>query len=209
MKACKPYDWTTLVLDENSYLACNNLTAKAVFYHMLKGRGVGLDANRMPYDFDNMQKRNVAVYPDHPVLRSAPNHITGEETLWPVPTVFVPNFRFYYGKKKRGTDDDALPPLREVYEFYKHICQKCLRPIKKIENASRDHWKPKKLGGGNEHTNITLMCKRCNSDLGHSFPKFDVEGNEIIPLMRVLPNHFMLPSHIEMRDEWKKHLCLE
>lgn len=207
MKACKPFDWTTLVVDEGSYLGCNNLTAKAVFYHMLKERGVGLDAHGRPYDFNAMKKHELGVYPDHPVLRSAPNHITGEETLWPVPTVFVPNFRFYYGKRKKN--DEALPSLRDVYEFYKHVCQRCLRVIKKIENASRDHWKPKKIGGGDEHTNITLMCKRCNSDLGHSFPKFDVEGNEIIPQMRVLPNHFILPHFIEMRPEWKRHLCLE
>lgn len=205
MKIVKPNEQTTLLLDQ-TYMPFGIGTAKAVLYHMMKHHGKGLDASHVPFDYDDAAKRPVSLFEAQPVMRSAPNHITGEETVWIIPSVFVTNWRFYYKGRKQWTEDN-LPPLKDVFDFYNGICQKCLRPVK-FKDASRDHWKPKALGGGGGFINITLMHKDCNSNLGHVFPKFNDQGEEIVPKMKMYPNHFVLPSNVEMRKEWKQFLFL-
>lgn len=206
MKPVKPYDPTTLLLDQ-TYMPFGVATAKASLYHMIKNHGHGLDANGVPFHFEHMQKKGLAVFPDQPVLRSAPNHLTGEETVWPIPTVFIVNWRFYYKGKKKWDSEDSLPSLREVYDFYRGICQKCLRHVK-YKDASRDHHTPRALNGKSSFSNITLMCRSCNSHLGHTYPKFNDRGEEIVPKMKIYPNHFILPSNMEIRKDWEPFLFL-
>jgi hypothetical protein len=203
MKIVKPEDFCTVVLGEDHFPAMD-INARAVFYHLLKGHGYGLDANKRPYRFEDMQTKTLAAYPDNPILRSAPNINTGEPTIWLLPTIFVPTSRFYYPKKKlkKGDSDDNLPSLREVYEHYKHRCVRCHKIIKNIKDASRDHHVPRALGGGNEQVNVTLMCKRCNSELGHSFPKYDIDNVEIMPTLKLPLNCWMPPYDAHIWPGW-------
>ncbi len=171
---------------------------------MLKGHGHGLDAAGMPFKFADMTSKTLSIYPDQPVMRSAPNHATGEETFWVIPLVFVPNWTFWYKGKKKWTEN-SLPPLSEVYYFYKQTCQKCLRKIKNLSEASRDHFRPRSLGGENSYINITLMHRSCNSELGNTFPKTDDNGNEIIPKMKIFPNYFLPKPNQKIHEQWKPH----
>lgn len=199
------------MLDERTGFPRMTITAKAALYHMLKDNGYGLDANKVPFKFSDMKGSKVSVYADQPILRSAPNVLTGEETIWVIPTVFVPTKSFWYGAGRRKWTEDNLPSVREVYEHYKHICQRCLRKIKHLKDASRDHWVPRKLSRDNGESpidaiiNITLMCKQCNSDLGHSFPKFNVNGEEIKPKLKVWPNHWMPTPGQKIWPGWTDH----
>lgn len=201
MKVVKPQDRTTLLLDMH-YMPFAIATARAAFYHILKGKGHGLDANRNHFDWNSLINESVAVYPDQPCLRSA-------HKIWPIPTIFVANHRFFYKKKRKlDENDEGLPPLKEVYDFYEGVCCYCYEKIKNIRNASRDHYLPRSRGGGGGYKNIVLMCKSCNSNLGNQWPKKDAFGHEIEPRMRSYPSNFTIPKEIEMRDEWKECLFL-
>lgn len=204
MKVVSPQEFCTLVIDQN-WMPQFTITSRACFHHMLKSHGYGLDANKMPYRFDDMRSKTLAVDPRQPVMRSAPNPMTGEETFWFVPTCFVAGPKFYYHKRNEKWSEKNLPSLREVYEHYKHQCQRCLKIIKNMNDASRDHHVPKKLGGGDAVVNITLMCKRCNADLGHQYPKFDINGVEIMPKMVVHKTHFSLPYGAKVWPGWTVH----
>lgn len=203
MQAVKTSEPTTLALD-SCYMPFAVITAKAAFYSMLKGRGKGIDANGAHYSWDDMLKKNVAVYPDQPCLRSA-------HEIWPIPTIFVANNRFFYGGKKKKRDDnfDGLPPLEDVYDFYDGICCFCHEKIKGLKDASRDHHLPRSKGGGGGYKNIVLMHRKCNSNLGNQWPKMDKFGEDIEPEMKIYPSHFVLPKRVKMRPEWARPLFLD
>lgn len=206
MKVVKPYEQCSLLLDA-TYIPFGVGTAKAVLYHMLKHHGKGLDANHVPFNYDDAAKRPISLVDDQPIMRSAPNHLTGEETAWIIPTVFVVNWRFYYKGKKEWKEDN-LPPVKEVHSFYKGICQKCLKHVK-LKDASREHLIAKSKNGSNGYKNIVLTHKDCNVALGTQWPKYNDRGEEIIARMKVYPNHFVLPANVEMRKEWKPFLFLD
>lgn len=205
MKVVKPEDKTTLLLDMY-HMPFGIATARAAFYHMLKGKGKGIDADGYHFDWDDMVDKTISVFPDQPCLRSA-------HQIWPIPTTFIANHRFFYSRKKKcekvDQNVDGLPPLSEVYDFYDGICCFCYEKIKHLRDASRDHHLPRSKGGGGGYKNIVLMHKKCNSDLGDQFPKKDAYGHEIEPQMKIYPSHFMLPKGMEMRKEWRKPLFLE
>jgi 5-methylcytosine-specific restriction endonuclease McrA len=200
----QPHTPTTLLLD-NSYMPFGVATAKGAFYGMLKGRGVGLDAFGIPFDWDKLLMRDLSILPDQPCMRSAPKG--GNETIWPIPTVFIANHRFFYRPRKKN--EDTLPSVREVYDFYHGMCCFCGEHIRHIKDASREHVHSKSLGGSHGIKNIVLAHKLCNSLAGHTMPKLDKDGNEIVPKMKVYPSHFIMPSNIRIRDEWKRFLFLE
>ena len=210
MKIVQPYTHCCLLLDERTGFPRMTITAKAVLYHLLKEHGYGLDANKVPFYFKDMKGAKVSVYPDQPVMRSAPDHLTGEATLWVIPTVFIPTYRFWYGGHKKWSDKN-LPSVRQVYDHYKGVCQRCLRKIPSIRESSRDHWVPRKVSRDHGHepihdiVNITLMCKQCNSDLGHSFPKYDIHGHEIRPRLKVSPSHWIPSPDQEVWPGWADH----
>lgn len=204
MKVVKLFEPTTLALDMY-HMPFAVLTAKSAFYNMLKGRGVGIDADGNRFSWEDMVKQSVAVFPDNPCLRSAHN-------VWPIPTTFVANHRFFYQSRKCSKVDknhDGLPPLKEVYDFYDGICCYCYEKIKHLSEASRDHHLPRSKGGGGGYKNIVLMHKDCNSNLGNQWPKTDKFGHDIVPEMRIYPSHFMLPKGVPMRPEWMRPLFLE
>ncbi len=206
MKIVQPYTPTTLLLDV-AYMPFGVATAKGAFYGVLKGTGKGLDAYGAPYDWDRMVKKNITVLPDQPCMRSAPSVLTGEDTVWPIPTVFVANHRFFF--KPRKNKEDNLPSVREVFEFYKGVCCFCGEKIKHIKDASREHVHSRALGGENGVKNIALAHKLCNSLAGHAMPKLDKDGNEIVPKMRMFASHFILPAGMEIRDEWRQYLFIK
>lgn len=204
MEVVKPQDKTTLLLDMN-HMPFGVSTARACFYHILKGKGKGVDANGYYFDWNDMLDNRIAVFADQPCLRSA-------HKVWPIATVFVANHRFFYKeKKKRKIDhnEDGLPPLRDVYDFYEGICCFCYEKIKHIRDASRDHVTPVSKSGGGGYKNIVLMHKYCNSNLGNQHPKKDAFGHEIEPKMKIYPSHFMLPKDMSVREEWKAALFLK
>lgn len=202
MQIVKPTDRTTLILDQ-TFMPFGVITARAVIYHLLKNHGRFLDANMVPHDSDELHRENIAWHPNQPAMRSA-------HQVWPIPTIFTTSYRFYYKGRKKW-DENNLPPLREVYEFYGRKCQFCLRPIKHIKDASRDHLYPRARSAGavNNHvSNIVLMCKSCNSGLGDAFPKFNVDGEEIKAKFKAYPSHFCLPADVDLRPEWASLLFL-
>lgn len=203
MTIVQPSTPTTLLLDV-AYMPFGIATAKGAFYGILKGRGKGLDAYGAPFDWNMLVKRNLAILPDQPCMRSAPQD--GVETVWPIPTVFCANHRFFF--RRRKNTEDNLPPLREVYDFYQGVCCFCGEHIRHIKDASREHVHSRALGGPNGIQNIVLAHKLCNSLAGHAMPKLDIHGNEIVPKMRMYPSHFILPSQAKMRPEWKQYLFL-
>lgn len=205
MQIVQPYaDFPTLVIDHN-WMPQMTISSKAALYHMMKNHGVGLDANKMPFRFDDMRKKSLAIYPEQPVMRSAPNPETGEETFWFIPTVFVAGPSFWFRRGQKKWTEKNLPSIKEVFDHYKGVCQRCLRPIKKLADASRDHHIPKKLNGEDGIINITLMHKKCNADLGHSFPKYNVNGELIEPKMKINPNHFTVPYGTKIWPGWTDH----
>ena len=203
MKVVNPQTPTTLLLDM-TYMPFGVATAKGAFYGILKGRGKGLDAYGVPFDWNQLLSRNISLMPDQPCMRSAPKD--GNDVVWPIPTVFVANHRFFFKPSKNK--EDNLPPFAEVFHFYDGICCFCGEKIKSIKDASREHVHSRALGGADGIRNIVLAHKICNSLAGHEMPKLDHNGQEIIPKMKVYPSHFVLPRNIEMRDEWKPFLFL-
>lgn len=172
---------------------------------LLKNKGVGLDANGMRFDFNAMHKKSLKMYHNQPVMRSAP--VGGVDTVWPIPTVVVVNDHFFF--KRRRKADDSLPSVREVCEFYNWICPFCGEKIKSLKDASREHVRARSLGGSNDFSNLVAAHRHCNSLAGNTWPKLDKDGKEIVPQMRIRPNHYVLPHGVKARDEWKDFLFLE
>lgn len=204
MKVVTPDTPTTLLLDL-AYMPFGIATAKGAFYALLKARGKGLDAYGVPYDWDRMVSGNLAVMPDQPCLRSAPKD--GKDTIWPIATVIACNRLFFY--KSRRQSGDGLPPLRDVYDYFKGVCAFCGERIKHISDASREHIHSKVHGGPDHHSNIALAHRNCNSLAGHAMPKLDKDGNEIVGGMKVYATGFILPRNVVMRPEWKPLLFLD
>lgn len=205
MKVVKPEEKTTLLLDMY-HMPFGVCTARAAFYHVLKGKGKGVDADGYHFDWSDLLDGHISVHNDQPCLRSA-------HKIWPIPTLFVANHRFFFKEKKKASkidhNESGLPPLRDVYDFYEGMCCYCYEKIKHIKDASRDHVVPVSKSGGGGYKNIVLMCKSCNSNLGNQYPKKDAYGHEIEPRMKIYPSHFMLPKGMEIRKEWMKPLFLE
>lgn len=218
MKIVNPQERTTLVL--NKYMEPFGIcTARAAFRHLINGRFTGIDAIDAAYTWDgyhpdyskndpqrptpskiNWRDRNIEVFPDQPVLRSAPDSM-GNETAWFVPTVVRCNKTFGY-RAKGGKDI----PLRKLYEIYKRTCQYCLQTIPYSE-ATKDHQYPKSRGGSNHEFNLVLACRACNNDKDSHFPYLNVNNEEVKP-KRPLPSGTYLPDEKMIREEWKKYLFL-
>jgi 5-methylcytosine-specific restriction endonuclease McrA len=209
MRVVQPDERCSLFVDV-ARLPYNFGTARAVFYHLMKGHGVGIDANGNPFTYDDMINRSMAVYADQPVIRSAP--IAGKETVWVLPTVFICNSSFFRGKnrKKAGTSQALKTEkvtAKQLMKRYGGICQFCLNPVRTIAEASHDHNFPRSLGGTDGYENAVLMHKNCNSNLGSAYPKFNVEGELIVP-KKVYATGFFVPDGVTVREEWKSYLFL-
>lgn len=210
MKVVDPYEVTTLLLDP-AYMPFGVATARAAFYSLLKAKGAGLDANGVPYKWDRYISRKISVIPEQPFLRSGSNSAY-VDNIWVIPTVFVANEDFFFKRKRlrkeRSENNDgnvALPPLKEVYDYYKGTCCFCFRKIK-LSEASREHIHSKAFGGKNHDDNIALACKPCNSRAGHAMPKMDVHGNPVEAKMKIRPAHYVLPPNVKARPEWAPYL---
>ncbi len=55
--------------------------------------------------------------------------------------------------------------VKEIYKRDRKICHLCFRRISRIE-ASRDHLRPRSLGGPDDAHNLKLAHRRCNSRRG-------------------------------------------
>ena len=85
-----------------------------------------------------------------------------------------------------------------VFDF---VCQICLQQKERLE-LTLEHIFPKSLGGSNEIENITITCKKCNSQKKDIYPFLNKNGEDIrtLPMpIRFLPNNKMCP-----RPEWNK-----
>lgn len=220
MKIVDPDDRTTLLL--NKYLeAFGVCTAKAAFRHLITGRVVGIDAvdamhswdgtpadtakadlGHVPLSTINWKSANIEVFDDQPVLRSAPDILTGNETTWFIPTIVRCNRHFGY--RARGNRDISL---RKLYEIEKKTCQYCLKQIP-FSEATKDHQYPKSRGGSNHEFNLVLACRRCNNNKDSTFPYYNVNGEEV-KIRKRLPSGMFLPDEKDLRNEWKKYLFLE
>jgi len=210
MKVVNPEQITTLLLDP-AYMPFGIATARAAFYSLLKGKGTGIDANGVPYKWDRYISRNISVLPDQPFMRSGFN-ASYKDNIWVIPTIFVANEDFFFKRKKllkeRKENKDgqvALPPLREVYDYYDGKCCFCYTKIK-LSEASREHIHSKAFGGKNHEDNIALACKSCNSRAGHAMPKLDIFGKPIEAKMKIRPVHYTLPPNVTPRHEWAEYL---
>lgn len=58
--------------------------------------------------------------------------------------------------------------LQELYRRDGGVCSKCDRHIS-INEATRDHTKPRSKGGSNKRANMKLMCYQCNQIKADSY----------------------------------------
>jgi hypothetical protein len=213
MVPVNPHSRTTLVLDR-SYQPYAFFTARAAVRHMINKRVKGIDSagNAVSWDGSDIDEypgrestyswlTGVNLHNDQPCLRSAPNGETGEETQWPVPTIVVCTHHFGF-HSKRG----QFTSLRAIYNVYKGICQYCLQKIP-FTIATKDHVYPTSKGGTNDHFNLVLACRDCNSAKDNIFPYFDVNGKEVSS--RSIPKYgVQVPEDMGVREEWRPYLYM-
>jgi hypothetical protein len=212
MQIVTPEVKTTLLL--NKYFeAFGVCTARAALRHLMTGRVIGIDANGGYYswdgtDYDNRDNKeksvinwkagNIEVYPDQPVLRSAP--VDGKEVFWYIPTIVRCNKTFGY--RAQGGKDISL---KKCYQIYKGVCQYCYDKIP-FSEATKDHCYPKSKGGSNHDFNIVLACKKCNNAKADMYPYFDKFGKPVKP-KRILASGIFIPDN--PREEWRGPLFLD
>lgn len=201
MKIVQPTEVTTLLLDP-TYMPFGTATAKGAFYAILGNRASGIDADGNPYKWDQYITKNISIFSDQPVMRSGFNS-NYQNNIWVIPTIITVNSRFFF--KRKRTQYNSLPALKDVYEFYQGYCCFCHTKIK-FSDASREHIHSKFLGGNNNEDNIALSCKTCNCRAGHNMPKLDINGEEVVAKMRIRPSHYSLPPNIQARKEWAPYL---
>lgn len=215
MKVVDPKTRTTLLINKN-YQAFAQCTARAALKHLMTNRASGIDAvgNLVSWagtDHDlngsirstlSWYGNRVELYEDHPALRSAPNPVTGEDTLWAIPTILRCNHHFGLHTKHNGNTS-----LKSIYKAYKGVCQYCLEKIP-MYLATRDHVVPKDKGGTNDDFNQVLACKDCNNKKDNIFPYFNKLGQEVKP-RRVAPHCVLVESIPEIRAEWRPFLYLQ
>lgn len=212
MKVVTPQTRTTLLLNDlfQPFAFC---TARAAIRHLITDKAKGIDADGMVVSFggqdhdkeNNWSQRSwygnkVALFDDQPALRSAPNTITGEETVWAIPTILVT--KNHFGSFNRHSGKSLS--LRKLYGLYKGQCQYCLEKIP-FSLATRDHVYPKSKGGSNDDFNSVLACKPCNNSKDNIFPYYDINGNAVKP-KRMSPVATLIEGAPAIREEWKLHL---
>lgn len=219
MKLVAPGERTTLLLNRN-YQAFGFCSARAAIRHLVTGRIKGMDADGNVLTWDgadldyvqgtgsnygsslSWKEGNVALYNEHPYLRSAPNQITGEESKHFIPTIAICSHHFGFHKRKGENVS-----LKTLYSIYKGTCQYCLCHIP-MAQATKDHVYPKSKGGSNDDFNLVLACRKCNGEKDNIFPYFNVEGTEVKP-KKVFSSAFFSLDAGEIREEWKQFLYIE
>jgi 5-methylcytosine-specific restriction endonuclease McrA len=209
MTTVTPQTKTSLLVNRN-YQAFAFCTARAAIKHLITGRVKGIDADGNTVSWTGTDvdlgeestlrwfNNQVSLYPDQPCLRSAPDHVTGKERKWAIPTILVCTYHFGY-RKKSGENVS----LKVLYKAYKGICQYCLEKIP-YSYATKDHAFPKSKGGTNHDFNLVLACRNCNSKKDNLYPFYNVEGKEVKP---VNINYVsFVPEDLIVREEWKPFL---
>jgi hypothetical protein len=79
-----------------------------------------------------------------------------------------------YGKVKPAKID-----LNWLYKKYRGVCWICRKFVPR-DQASRDHIKPKSLGGTYEKENMALAHKVCNSKRGNGFKEIHFKHYETL-----------------------------
>ena len=207
-----PNTITTLVLDKHHMCWGRFMTARNALKKLITKQVKGWDADTNIVSWDgsdlenvngpassiNWQDMTVGLYPDNPCLRSAPNVVTGAETMWAIPTIVVCT-RWWGTKQKRGESIS----LKRLHKIQKGICQYCGDYVPLAE-ATKDHIYPKDLGGSNDDFNLALACRPCNARKANLYPYLDKDGK--IP-KGVKQGH--LPTiDVDIRPEWRSHLHL-
>lgn len=205
MIACKSDEVTTLLLDP-AYMPFGVATARAAFYSLLKNKGTGISADGSPYDWNRYISNTLNFLPDQPTLRGGFN-ASYASNEWRIPTIFVVNKSFFYNRnrKKPKCEAEALPSVKEVWDYYDGKCCFCHTHVK-MKDATREHVHSRAFGGGDEPDNIALAHSWCNSNAGSAMPKIDVFGNIIEAKLRITASHYSIPENLDMRPEWKPYL---
>lgn len=157
---------------------------------------VNLDGDATPYSWCD---RTVQLHDDQPALRSAPNPVTGEDTMWPVPTILV--CTHHLGVPTRRGKSVSL---RTLYSICKGVCEYCGDKIPFAE-ATKDHIYPKSLGGTNDDFNLVLACRSCNARKSNQTPYLTKDGTEPegVTLHSFLSHVY---EGLQIREEWKPYL---
>lgn len=214
-RVVEPTTRTTLLLNRN-HQAFSFCSARAAMRHLITGRVKGMDANGniVSWDGADMDQypsvesslswslNNVALFDNHPYLRSAPNTVTGEESRRYIPTIALCSHHFGFHVRKGETVS-----LKSLYSIYKGTCQYCLNSIP-FNSATKDHVVPKSKGGTNHDFNLVLACRKCNTEKDNIFPYFDIEGNEVKP-RKMLRTGVLVPDADNVRKEWKPYLYMD
>lgn len=207
---------TTLVLDRHHISYGRFTTARRTIQQMIKGRVKGIDASGQDVSWNGVDIQNldgpgtkynwedgtVMLFDDQPALRSAPNPVTGEETLWPVPTLIV--CKFHLGVPQKAGSRSVS--LRTLYNISKGICEYCGDKIP-FDQATKDHVYPRDLGGSNDDFNLVLACRRCNSKKSNIYPYMNKDGKlpEGVTIHDFLSYMY---EGVEIRKEWEKYLYI-
>ena len=127
MNIVLPETKTSLLLNRN-YQAFAVCTARAAIRHLMTGRVKGMDSEGNVVTWSGTEldthgnsslrwyNNEVGLYPDHPCLRSAPNHATGQDRAWAIPTIIV--CTYHWGHHRRGTYNVST---RTLYKIYKGV----------------------------------------------------------------------------------------
>lgn len=204
---------TTLLVNRYHLSYGRFCTARRAIQLMIKGRVRGIDASGAEISWTGADITNIGapaseycwadktvdLFPDQPALRSAPNAMTGEETLWPVPTIIV--CVHHLGVPERRGQSVSL---RTLYSISKGICEYCGDKIP-FHEATKDHVYPKSLGGSNEDFNLVLACRSCNSKKGNSYPHLTADGKlpEGVTVHSFLAHMY---EGVDIREEWEPYL---
>lgn len=208
-----PNKRTTLLLNRYHLSYGRFCTARRAIQLMVKGRVKGVDASGSDISWTGVDivnhdgqpspyswvEKTVQLYPDQPALRSAPNPVTGEDTMWPVPTILV--CTHHLGMATRRGKSVSL---RTLYNICKGVCEYCGDKIP-FSEATKDHIYPKSLGGSNEDFNLVLACRSCNSKKSNTTPYLTNAGGypEGVTLHAFLSHMY---EGLDIRKEWEPYL---
>ncbi|MGI0118874.1 HNH endonuclease [Zooshikella sp. RANM57] len=89
---------------------------------------------------------------------------TGQRSI-----IYLPSIMAVDGKVQ---DKSNAPPLKNIYLFRRDyfMCMYCGKQFG-YSDLSRDHVKPRCLGGKDHWTNVVTACKRCNMRKGNKTPE--------------------------------------
>jgi hypothetical protein len=179
---CNPSDKVVLILSQ-FWTPINITTAKEGIIKLSSSRQIKAISNGgQPMNWKEWLECNY-LYENQPFLRSV-------NFLFPVPTILLTSSKWSYRCHEE-------PNIEYLYKRFKGICQICGNKFP-IHQMSIEHIYPKSKGGNNNWYNLTMSCKRCNSQKGSFYPYTHHEG-QTIKAPAPLP---FFHTFLKQRKEW-------